>query len=75
MTRLDCNKDLLALLEDLIDAYPDQRFSQILQNYGFIKPGRPVKDPGRIYWQNEFNIEPDELLERVKRRIEDMEHK
>ncbi len=74
MNRQIANEDLLKELEQLIKKYPDQRFSQILSNYGFIKPQRPTKDLGRISWQNEFYVESEELLERVKRRIEDMEN-
>jgi len=73
MTRLESNRDILNLLEYLIEKYPDQRFSQILQNFGLIKPNRPANPENRIDWQNEFYMEPDELLKRIKQRIEDME--
>lgn len=73
MTRAEANFKLIQELITLTVKYPDQRFSQLLQNYGFIKPHRAVKDPGRIEWQNEFYLEGEDLLKRVKQRIEDME--
>lgn len=48
------------------------RFSQVLQNYGFIKPERPAKPDARISWQNEFYVEPQEVLKRVKRYVENL---
>jgi hypothetical protein len=71
MNRQEANIKLKDLLEYLILKYPDLRFSQILDIAGFVKPQRPTKDRGRISWQNEFNMEPEELLERVERRIKD----
>lgn len=74
ITRADNNFELLSILRDLVNKYEDLRFGQLLQSFGFIKPERAVKDPGRINWQNEFYLEPSELLERVKKRIKDMEN-
>lgn len=71
--RSDDNWKLINHLQYLNIKYPDMRFSQLLQNFGFIKPERPVKDPGRINWQNEFYLEGDKLLERVEKRIKDVE--
>ena len=73
MTRQEANLELLNKLEYLIEAHPDLRFSQILDVFGFVKAERPVKDPGRIHWQNEFYVEGGQLLERVNRRITDIE--
>jgi hypothetical protein len=74
MTRQENNRELLYLLEDLIQHNPDMRFSQILQSFGFVKPQRPTMDQGRISWQNEFNIEPGDLLVRVNHRIDSIEN-
>lgn len=73
MTRQEANLELAYKLLDLIDTHPDLRFSQILDVFGFVKAQRPVKDRGRISWQNEFNMEGEDLLKRVKQRIEDIE--
>lgn len=74
MTRKDANIELLNKLEYCIERYPDMRFSQILQNFGFIKPIRPAKDSSQVDWQNEFYVEGGQLLDRVIRRIEDVEY-
>ena len=56
----------------MVEDSPSERFSQILRNYGFIKENRPAKpDNPHIYWQNEFYSEPQQILDRVKRRISD----
>lgn len=75
MNRLEANKRILKYLEECIEKYPEQRFGQILQNYAFIRPHRPAKENNMIDWKNEFYMESDELLKRVKQRIEDMEEK
>ncbi len=49
------------------------RFSQILQNFGFVKAERPAHPDQRISWQNEFYMEPQDVLKRVKQRIKDRE--
>lgn len=69
MSRQADNFQLAAILIELIKEYPDQRFSQILQNYGFIKPNRPTNPDVRVDWQNEFYEEPEVILERVKQRV------
>lgn len=69
MNRQASNYQLAAILIELIKEYPDQRFSQILQNYGFIKPNRPADPQVRVDWQNEFYEESDVILERVKQRV------
>lgn len=66
------NKELLAILNELVDNFPDQRFSQILQNYGFVKQTRPAKpDTFDVNWLNEYYSEPEYVLERVKRKMSD----
>lgn len=64
MTRQETNRELVEHLILLIEEHPDQRFSQILQNYGFISTGPYV--PGESPpWINEFYGEPHKILERV----------
>jgi hypothetical protein len=71
MNRQANNFQLAAILVELIKEYPDQRFSQILQNYGFIKPNRAANPEVRVDWQNEFYEESAVILERVKHRVVD----
>lgn len=75
MTRLEANLELRNELESLIFKYPDMRFSQILLAFGFVKQERPAKprEDRPISWQDEFYMEPEKVLERVKRRIKDNE--
>ena len=68
MTRLQANEKLIGILNRLVQNNPDLRFSQILHNFGFVKPDRPTKDAGDN-WQNEFYLEPLKVLQRVTQRI------
>ena len=67
--RKEANLKLLEHLKYLMDNNPSMRFGQILQNFGFIKAERPAKPEQRISWQNEFYVEPQEVLERVERHV------
>lgn len=71
--RKETNQKLVDILQKLVNENPSQRFSQILQNYGFIKPNRPANPDQRIDWQNEFYMEPQQVLERVEQRVKDLE--
>ena len=72
--RQEANLELAAILVQLLMKHGHQRFSQVLRNYGFVKETRPVKpDNYLVDWKNEFNMEPQELLKRVKRRVEDID--
>jgi len=73
MTREENNLELQKLLHFLIIMNPNMRFSQILLNFGFVKQERPAKPEARISWQDEFYMEPEVVLKRVKKRIEDIE--
>lgn len=65
--RRDANMELLNILIKLVTDNPDQRFSQILQNYGFISNNDSVEDP--TSWRNEFYAEPMGILKRVQDKI------
>ena len=73
MSRLESNRRLVEILNRLVENNPDQRFSQILRNYGFIKEERPARPEMCISVQNEFYVESDKILERVERRVTDIE--
>lgn len=66
MTRLEANREILALLNDHIEKYPDERFSQILQN---IKVNICYCDDELMMIQDEFYLESEKLLERIKKEI------
>lgn len=71
MNRQQANRELLAILSSWIEAYPDLRFSQILGNMEFVKQDdvehEECCDSRR--WADEYLLEPQELLKRVKARI------
>ena len=72
--RQEATMELLQILGQLILENPHLRFSQILDNYGFVKPARPINpahaEQFNVQWQNEFYMEPVDLLKRVKDRID-----
>lgn len=43
MNRYEANKEILRTLEALVEAYPDQRFGQLVTNYIF--PDYRERDP------------------------------
>ena len=58
--RFAANRDLVNFLQTIVSIdNGEQRFSQILRNYGFVEQVDGI-------WIDEFYIEPSELLERVK---------
>ncbi len=67
------NQKLVDILQKLVNENSSQRFSQILQNFGFVKPERPANPDQRISWQNEFYSEPEDVLKRVEERVKDIE--
>lgn len=57
MTRQEANRKLVSILQAMVEAYPDQRFGQLLCNY-FIPEYYEGKDP--------FFTESEETLSRFK---------
>lgn len=68
MSRQTNNQHLLNILQELIKENPTQRFSQILQNYGFIDT-TTISSTLEPQWVNEFYKEPEVILDRVKRKV------
>jgi len=64
--------NLLILWEllKLVLKNPEQRFGQIMRNYGVVRHTRPAKqevcDERRIEWQDEFYFESETLLDRIR---------
>jgi len=70
------NKQLVEELSKLVNKHPDQRFSQILRNYGFVKEKIMLIDNGMedyIVWQDDFNLEPEYILKRVMEDIKEFD--
>lgn len=74
MTRQQANYQLTNLLHEIVKKYPDLRFSQILQNFDYIKV-QEIKgmNAGGTYhylvWKDEFYLEPQDLLKRVEESL------
>lgn len=69
MSRQVANQKLVQLLQELVQQNPDQRFHQILRNYGFISEKSTSGEPE---WINEFYSEPEAVLQRVEAAIKKM---
>lgn len=59
------NKELVDILYDLVIDNPDLRFSQILHAFNFVDNS----EDAIMQWKNEFYVEPEEILKRVKETI------
>ena len=68
--RKAANEALAEELLELIERYPEQRFSQLLNNFGFVQQSSTLDDP---VWKDEFHLEPMALLERVRAARERLE--
>lgn len=69
--RKEATMELLQILGQLILENPQQRFGQILQNYGFVS----FYDESDPYaWNNEFYLEPVALLKRVQSKLNDIKN-
>jgi hypothetical protein len=65
----ECNLKLGIILCELIKEHPEQRFSQILANYEFVRTERSVREETFVMWMNEFYNTSEEILERVTNRM------
>lgn len=65
--RYEANLKLLFKLSELIQKYPELRFSQILNVHGFTRTIRPTALEVGTDWRNDFYLESEDLLERIER--------
>lgn len=61
--RQEANRQILAVLANYIESYPDIRFSQALSNLGIVKQGGDYSVGS--YWRDEYYVEPYEILKRL----------
>jgi hypothetical protein len=66
--RYRANLELIETLKAIVSSdHGEQRFGQILRNYGFVNQENPITNSDYYsYWSDEFNLEPKLLLDRVK---------
>jgi hypothetical protein len=55
MTRLEANREIIRLLTEYMEKYPDMRFSQLLYNLDIVYP-----------WRDEYNVESECILTRMR---------
>jgi len=60
---LENNLEIIKRLEKLLRKHPEQRFSQALLNFGFVK--EVIEKDGALYWKDEFYVEPETILTRI----------
>lgn len=65
--RQTANFELVNKLSELVIAYPDLRFGQILVNFGFIKQIIDHYDDNIVLTEDPFNEESVDTLKRVKK--------
>lgn len=72
--RQEINNQLLQQLYELINKYPDLRFSQILSNFGFVEDEliENREEQTQKVWVDEYNVEPEHILARVSETLEKM---
>lgn len=66
MTRKEANMEIVRLIVNYINMYPDQRFGQILMNLDIIKNQGPYET---MESAKKFYEEPTDTLERVKNTL------
>jgi hypothetical protein len=68
MTRQEANRLIVKILADQVEKQPDIRFSQLMRNCGVVD--EDIIEP-QLIWRNEFNLEPQELIKRIRRCIKE----
>lgn len=61
--RQESNREILKILSDAVEKYPEMRFSQILLAYKVVE-----MEANQMYWEDEFYLESSILLERIETR-------
>jgi hypothetical protein len=64
MTRLEANREILKVLSQVVERYPDFRFNQLLVGIELISTNYD-ETLGTRYWNNEFYTESTDILERI----------
>lgn len=71
-SRQKANRELVKILHSMVEAYPDQRFSQLLRNLDVVAEVRDAQTGMPLSWANEFHLEPEQLLARVKKALQSL---
>lgn len=73
MNRQRYNLELIDLLEMMVAKHPELRMGQILTMYGVIDYDKEALFSPK--WKNEFYLESEDLLERVKKKFNEENQK
>ena len=66
MTCQEANRDIVMILIEEIENQPNTRFSQLMRNIGVVQQITLADGSGKCVWTDEFNMESDSLLKRIK---------
>lgn len=69
MNRQEANREILKLLADMVEQYPDLRFGQILVNVDAVKLKPDTQFGVGYVMVDPFHEEPTETLSRMKNTI------
>lgn len=65
MERIDCNTEIINIISDAVNKYPDMRFGQILVNLNIIQyEGNTYDDI--LITKDPFNVESKKMLQNIK---------
>ena len=65
MERIDCNTEIINIISDAVNKYPEMRFGQILVNLNIIQyEGNTYDDV--LITKDPFNVESKKMLQNIK---------
>lgn len=77
MSRQEANKEIAKMISDAVEIFPTLRMGQILAMLRVVTHTRPVRqktaDDYDIGWRDEFYLESEELLIRMRSTKNDYE--
>lgn len=66
MRRIDANREIVKILAEYIEKYPDIRFSQALYNLSLVNTYESGNGPN--FWYDEYHTESETILKRIPKR-------
>lgn len=69
MGRQNANREIVKILSGMVEAYPDQRFVQLLSNLEIIEPEQDSTGFHVIGYKDFYAMESTETLERIKKAV------
>lgn len=69
MSRRDCNREIIGKLSEIVEAYPDFRFGQILFNFVL---NYSQSDLGQIHIDDPFYEESKVTIDRINKKLSNL---